>query len=730
MHIAVCTIERANALVNRLLERGELGRLRAVVVDELHMIGDDHRGFLIEVMLGKVRMAASLPSPAQIQIIGLSATLPNLGQVAAWLGAHLFITSFRPVALELLLCNGKHLERLLPPPPATTGGALAKAPAPRWVPDRHLPEYLSDETQAVVHLCLENVQKREGVLVFCASRSWTERCAARVAEALALRVVPEQWEAKVRDGRQELLAKLRLTSVGLSPELEKNVGQGVAFHHAGLVMEERLLVEEGFKKGYVSVLVATSTLAAGVNLPASRVIVRSRKAFDGKEMSAVQFHQMCGRAGRFGIDKTGEAILMTYDKELKESRDFASRALPPMASALDRSVGGGVERAMLEVVMGKLAGGGDEEVWLETFARCTLYMAQAPDDDVALARFRQALTYLVEHRFIEGRPVTAVAKEKEEEEAAGAMKPAATAAGREGGVPAAPAVQARAQLTALRGTQLGEATFFSGMSPHDATVMLASLSKVAREGLILTSDLHLLYLVVPPNRKFFVPDWQDLNRRSQRWAPEVVAVAKAVGVTDLMLERLSCDGRPRMVGGEEAILRRFVYALILHDMLSEVPLLQLETQAVGRGTLQALRTEAKMFCGMQVVFSKHLKWTMLSHLIEGLTLRLEHGVAEELLPLFRVGPDIVHAHRARTLFNAGYKTHEDLATAVVPDLAKVLVASMPFEAEEGKGGGGGGGGGGHAGAARMAERIAELIVRKARALVRQDLTRATAAARG
>lgn len=696
------------------------------------MIGDDHRGFLIEVMLAKVRMAASLPSslPREpIQIIGLSATLPNLPKVASWLDAHLFITDFRPVKLSILLCNGKRLERLMPPPPPPPSpppstAATVPPPFPRWVLDRHLPDDLSDETQAVVHLCLENVVRGQGVLIFCASRSWTERCAARVAEALALQVAPEHWEAKVREGRRELREKLRLTPVGLSTELEITVAQGVAFHHAGITMEERSLLEEGFKKGFVSVLVATSTLAAGVNLPASRVIVRNRKGFDGKEMSTAQFHQMCGRAGRFGIDATGEAILMTYDKELKESRDFASRPLPPMASALDRGLGGGVERAMLEVVMGKLTGRGEGEAWLETFARCTLYMAQVPDDDKALVRFRQALAYLVEHRFIEGRPVTAT----KEEEGDQATRPVAEEDGKSDAPGLAPAARAVRQLTALRGTQLGAATFFSGMSPYDATVMLASLSKVAREGLILTSDLHLLFLCVPPNRRFWVPDWSDLIRRSHWWAPEVASVAKAVGVTDLMLERLSIESRPRTVGEEESTLRRFVYALVLHDMLSEVPLLKLETQAVGRGTLQALRTEAKMFSGMLCVFAMHLKWATLSRLVQGLTLRLEHGVAEELLPLFRVGPDIVHAHRARALFNAGYKTHEDLATAVVADVAKVLVASMPFEAE--RGGGRGGGLEGNVGAVLMAKRIAELMVRKARALVRRELTMAAAASKG
>lgn len=92
--------------------------------------------------------------------------------------------------------------------------------------------------------------------------------------------------------------------------------QGIAFHHAGLSTSERLLVEKGFRAGAISVLVATSTLSAGINLPARRVILRHCWNFENKGkalLSPIVYRQMCGRAGRAGQDDQGEAVLMQTD---------------------------------------------------------------------------------------------------------------------------------------------------------------------------------------------------------------------------------------------------------------------------------------------------------------------------------------------------------------------------------------------------------------------------------
>lgn len=86
---------------------------------------------------------------------------------------------------------------------------------------------------------------------------------------------------------------------GLDAELEKTISYACAFHHAGLTSDERDIVENSFRRGALRVIVATSTLSSGVNLPARRVIIRS-PLFGGKAMNALTYKQMIGRAGRTG----------------------------------------------------------------------------------------------------------------------------------------------------------------------------------------------------------------------------------------------------------------------------------------------------------------------------------------------------------------------------------------------------------------------------------------------
>ena len=124
--IAICTIEKANSLINRLLEEGRMSELGAVVVDELHMIGDSHRGYLLELLVTKLlyvcRNNRVQYGPVQVgsdsevvgcwnevQIIGMSATLPNLDTLAEWLDAVLYCTHFRPVPLQEMVKIGSTL---------------------------------------------------------------------------------------------------------------------------------------------------------------------------------------------------------------------------------------------------------------------------------------------------------------------------------------------------------------------------------------------------------------------------------------------------------------------------------------------------------------------------------------------------------------------------------------------------------------------------------------------
>lgn len=103
---------------------------------------------------------------------------------------------------------------------------------------------------------------------------------------------------------------------------------------AGLTTEEQDIIEASFKAGALKVLVATSTLSSGVNLPARRVLIRS-PLFGGKQMSSLTYRQMIGRAGRMGKDTLGESILICNEINARMGRDLVVSELQPITSCLD-----------------------------------------------------------------------------------------------------------------------------------------------------------------------------------------------------------------------------------------------------------------------------------------------------------------------------------------------------------------------------------------------------------
>jgi DNA polymerase theta len=134
--------------------------------------------------------------------------------------------------------------------------------------------------------------------------------------------------------------------------MEYFISQGqatVAYHHSGLSTEERECIEILFKKGHVKVIFCTSTLAAGVNLPAKRVIIASIKQGYNSELSSIQYTQMIGRAGRYGFDLSADSILCCWPNERLRAVELTTRKLERVESCLGLSQRG-LSRTILEGV--------------------------------------------------------------------------------------------------------------------------------------------------------------------------------------------------------------------------------------------------------------------------------------------------------------------------------------------------------------------------------------------
>ncbi|CAG9532868.1 unnamed protein product [Cercopithifilaria johnstoni] len=290
---SVCTIEKANSLLNRMIDDKTIFDIGVLVIDEFHMLFDGNRGPLVEQIVGKVLYISRFLNH-KIQIIGLSATLPNLDELADWLSAERYETQFRPIHLrEMIMCDGQLLDVSTLQCIRTVSSELAVS---------------NDIEYAIIQLCTESVIEGESVLVFCSSKAETEK--------LALAISHHFGECFKSGNNQNLISSLNIQSLkavkrGFHHEiqfiddiLQKTIPYGIAFHHAGLTVEERESIENAFHEQLLCIICATSTLSSGINLPAHRVIIKAQMC-GPIALNGLTYMQMVGRAGRLGQTEKG-----------------------------------------------------------------------------------------------------------------------------------------------------------------------------------------------------------------------------------------------------------------------------------------------------------------------------------------------------------------------------------------------------------------------------------------
>ncbi|MFA7563029.1 MAG: ATP-dependent DNA helicase, partial [Methanoculleus sp.] len=279
--IIVATSEKVDSLLRN--RTPWLSEITLLVVDEAHLIDDPSRGATLEMVIAKLRHK----NPG-MQIIALSATIGNPADLAGWLDAELVESDWRPVDLR----EGVFFE-----------DSIQFADDVRQVERRSKYEDLD--------LVLDTVAEGGQCLVFVSSRKNAEAFAKRAASGLKIaNPILAGYADKIRSN----------ASTDMGKTLAACVAQGAAFHHAGLSREERGIVEAGFREGQIKVISSTPTLAAGLNLPARRVIVRDYLRFSaGEGMMPIpvrEYRQMAGRAGRPHLDPYGEAVLIAKSEEM------------------------------------------------------------------------------------------------------------------------------------------------------------------------------------------------------------------------------------------------------------------------------------------------------------------------------------------------------------------------------------------------------------------------------
>lgn len=341
---------------------------------------------------------------------------------------------------------------------------------------------------AVISLADETARSGYGVLVFCSSRPGCESDARIIS-----RVLPslEELDPRLVEKRQDLLGELRSLPTGLDPVLMETIPAGVAFHHAGMTIEERDAVASAYDNGTIKVIVATCSLAAGINLPARRVILHNARM--GRDLvGPSMLRQMRGRAGRKGKDEIGETFLCCRQGDLEEVVDLMNADLPEVSSGLmtDKRR---IRRALLEVIAVRLANGKDA---IDDYARKTLLSQSA-----SLATLRElvesSLEDLTALRFIEGDPGT----------------------------------------RSYSATQLGRAVVASCLEPEDGAFVHRELERALR-AFVMDGEMHILYTFTPVQDFAIEVNWQIFGKEMEGLDDSGLRVMKFLGLKPTLVNQM------------------------------------------------------------------------------------------------------------------------------------------------------------------------------------------------
>ncbi|MFH1202337.1 MAG: DEAD/DEAH box helicase [Candidatus Omnitrophota bacterium] len=282
--ILIATCEKVDSLLRQRCE-WLTNNLGTVVFDEVHFLNDPSRGPTLEILISRIRQLNS-----RTQILALSATISNAVQIAKWLNAQLIETDWRPVPLK----EGVYFEDKINFDDGTSRIINL------------------DIKHDIAKLALDTVGDGGQALVFVNTRVSTQT-QARLISKEASGFIKESDKKALTQISKEILNTLS-EPTKICRRLAETVAGGIAFHHAGLHPKQRKIVEDYFKKNIIKVICATPTLAAGVNLPSRRTIIRDFKRYSpglGQDFIPVfEYKQFAGRAGRPQYDKVGESVLV------------------------------------------------------------------------------------------------------------------------------------------------------------------------------------------------------------------------------------------------------------------------------------------------------------------------------------------------------------------------------------------------------------------------------------
>lgn len=334
--IIVTTPEKWDVITRKSTDTSYTNLVRLIIIDEIHLLHDD-RGPVLESIVA--RTIRRMEQSAYVRLVGLSATLPNYKDVATFLriedkNVYYFDASFRPCGLQ---------QQFI--------GITEKKALKRY--------------QITNEICYEKVLDQAGknqTLVFVHSRKETAKTAKFIRDTAVEKETITQFVKPESATREILLSEVENVK---DPNLRDLLPFGFGIHHAGMTREDRNLVEDLFASGHLQVLVATATLAWGVNLPAHTVIIKGTQIYNPEkgrwvELSSQDVLQMLGRAGRPQYDTFGEGIIITNYSEMQYYLSLLNQQLPIESQFVSKLA----DNLNAEIVLGTVRNRAEAVEWL------------------------------------------------------------------------------------------------------------------------------------------------------------------------------------------------------------------------------------------------------------------------------------------------------------------------------------------------------------------------------
>lgn len=573
--IIVATSEKTDSLLRN--ETVWMQEISVVVADEVHLIDSPDRGPTLEITLAKLRKM----NPS-CQILALSATIGNADELAAWLEAELVLSEWRPTELR----EGVFFNRTL------------------YCKDREKPVEQSTKDEAV-NLVLDTLREDGQCLVFESSR---KNCMAFAKKASS--AIKKILSAEGREALAEIADEvLDNSETDTSTALAACIRSGTAFHHAGLTTPLRELVENGFRAGKIKLISSTPTLAAGLNLPARRVIIRSYRRYSSEDgmqpIPVIEYKQMAGRAGRPRLDPYGEAVLVakSYEEFVFLFKNYIEADAEDIWSKL------GTENALRTHVLSTISNGfARTKEELMEFLEATFFAFQYSNFGLSTV-VDECLNFLRQEEMLE-------------------------------------------KTDALISTNFGKLVSRLYIDPLSA----ARIAKGLKEAETLT-ELTLLHLVcsTPDMRLLYMrnQDYQDINDYVIAHADEFVEVPSPFNITEY-----------------EWFLGEVKTSLLLVDWVHEKSENEICLKfGIGEGDIHAIADIAEWLMHVTAQLARLLELKGAKEAAE-LEKRIHYGTSPELMDLLDIRG--IGRMRARKLYEAGFRSSAELAGADPVKVAALL----------------------------------------------------------